>query len=220
MSSAAPRPRRPRAPSHWPEPSPFPRRPHRRTPPPPEESLKQCSYYWWDVYQPYSYSLNSPFGSQAKFSAMITACHKAGVKVYTDAVINQDSSGNVTWESNANRSATTTTSALSLNNSWNVADADATDVTFNENATTDWGTNVYIVGSIPSLGSWNTSDAVPLSSASYPNWSRLVIVPKSTTFEYKYLKKDGSGNVTWEAGTNRPYTTGSSSGYTTSIAWK
>ncbi|MFE8943565.1 carbohydrate-binding module family 20 domain-containing protein [Streptomyces sp. NPDC007856] len=139
---------------------------------------------------------------------------------FTYKFIKKDSSGNVTWESNANRSATTTTSALSLNNSWNVADADATDVTFNENATTGWGTNVYVVGSVPSLGSWNTSDAVPLSSASYPKWSRLVIVPKSTAFEYKYLKKDGSGNVTWESGTNRSYTTGSSSGYTTNDTWK
>ncbi|MGW2643754.1 carbohydrate-binding module family 20 domain-containing protein [Streptomyces sp. NPDC001393] len=139
---------------------------------------------------------------------------------FTFKYLKKDSSGNVTWESNANRSAATTTAALSLNNSWNVADTDATDVTFNENATTDWGTNVYVVGSIPSLGSWNTSDAIPLSSASYPNWSKLVIVPKSTTFTYKYLKKDGSGNVTWESGTNRSYTTGSSSGYTTSDTWK
>jgi hypothetical protein len=82
------------------------------------------------------------------------------------------------------------------------------------------GTNVYVVGAIPSLGSWNTSDAIPLSSASYPTWSKPVIVPKSTSFEYKYVKKDGSGNVTWESGTNRSYTTGSSSGYTTSDTWK
>ncbi|MFD5796218.1 carbohydrate-binding module family 20 domain-containing protein [Streptomyces diastatochromogenes] len=134
--------------------------------------------------------------------------------------IKKDSSGNVTWESNANRSATTTTSAVSLNNSWNVANASATDVTFNETATTDLGTNVYVVGSIASLGSWNTSDAIPLSSASYPTWSKLVIVPRSTAFEYKYIKKDGSGNVTWESGTNRSYTTGSSSGYTTGDTWK
>ncbi|MBK3576017.1 alpha-amylase [Streptomyces sp. MBT65] len=134
--------------------------------------------------------------------------------------IKKDSSGNVTWESNANRAATTTASAVSLNNSWNVADADATDVTFNEYATTTLGTNVYVVGSIASLGSWNTSDAIPLSSASYPTWSKLVIVPKSTTFAYKYIKKDSSGTVTWESGTNRSYTTGTSSGYTASDTWK
>ncbi|WP_228395892.1 carbohydrate-binding module family 20 domain-containing protein [Streptomyces sp. RB17] len=47
------------------------------------------------------------------------------------------------------------------------------------------------------------ADAIPLSSASHPNWSRPVIVPKSTTFAYEYVKKDGSGNVTWDSGTNR-----------------
>lgn len=139
---------------------------------------------------------------------------------FTYKYIKKDSSGNVTWESNANRSATTTTSAITLNNSWNVADTDATDVTFNEYATTDWGTNVYVVGSIASLGSWNTADAIPLSSASYPTWSKLAIVPKSTSFTYKYLKKDSSGNVTWESGTNRSYTTGTSSGYKTSDTWQ
>ncbi|WP_330304059.1 MULTISPECIES: carbohydrate-binding module family 20 domain-containing protein [unclassified Streptomyces] len=139
---------------------------------------------------------------------------------FTYKYIKKDSSGNVTWESNANRAATTASSAVSLNNSWNVADAGATDVTFNEYATTDWGTNVYVVGSVASLGSWSTSDAIPLSSASYPTWSKLVIVPKSTTFTYKYIKKDSSGNVTWESGTNRSYTTGTSSGYTASDTWK
>jgi alpha-amylase len=139
---------------------------------------------------------------------------------FTFKYIKKDSSGNVTWESNANRAATTTTSAVSLNNSWNVADTDATDVTFNEYATTDLGTNVYVTGSIASLGSWNTSDAIPLSSESYPTWSKLVIVPKSTAFTYKYIKKDSSGNVTWESGTNRSYATGTSSGYTTSDTWK
>ncbi|WP_327314574.1 carbohydrate-binding module family 20 domain-containing protein [Streptomyces sp. NBC_01235] len=134
--------------------------------------------------------------------------------------VKKDSSGNVTWESNANRSAASTTSALTLDNSWNVASASATDVTFNVSATTSLGTNVYVVGSLASLGSWNTSDAIPLSSASYPTWSKTVIVPKSTAFEYKFLKKDSSGNVTWESGTNRSYTTGSSSGYSTSDTWK
>ncbi|MFJ3301914.1 carbohydrate-binding module family 20 domain-containing protein [Streptomyces sp. NPDC086549] len=134
--------------------------------------------------------------------------------------IKKDSSGNVTWESNANRTASAASTAITVNSSWNVATANATDVTFNEYATTSWGTNVYVVGSLPSLGSWNTGDAIPLSSASYPTWSRLVIVPRSTAFEYKYVKKDGSGNVTWESGTNRSYTTGSSSGYTTSDTWK
>jgi len=139
---------------------------------------------------------------------------------FTYKYIKKDASGAVTWESNANRTGTAATSALTLNNSWNVADANATDVTFNATATTNPGTNVYVVGSIASLGSWNTADAIPLSSAAYPVWSKAVIVPKGTAFEYKYLKKDASGAVTWESGTNRAFTTGSSSGYTTGDTWK
>ncbi|MGM0355042.1 carbohydrate-binding module family 20 domain-containing protein [Streptomyces sp. ECR3] len=139
---------------------------------------------------------------------------------FTYKYLKKDASGNVTWESNANRSASAGSSALTLDNSWNVASADATDVTFRVTATTSPGTNVYVVGSLPSLGSWNPADAIPLSSASYPAWSKLVIVPRSTAFTYKYLKKDTSGNVTWESGTNRAFTTGASSGYTATDTWK
>jgi alpha-amylase len=55
---------------------------------PPAESLRHPSGVWWDVYQPFSYRLNSRFGTQAQFTAMINACHAAGIDVYTDAVIN------------------------------------------------------------------------------------------------------------------------------------
>ncbi|MEV6346249.1 carbohydrate-binding module family 20 domain-containing protein [Actinoplanes sp. NPDC051851] len=134
--------------------------------------------------------------------------------------LKKDSSGNVTWESNANRAVTTGTSAVTYNNSFNVANAGATSVTFNEYATTTTGTNVYVVGSIASLGAWNTADAIPLSSAAYPTWSKAVIVPQSTSFEYKYLKKDSAGTVTWESGSNRTYTTGTATSYTTSDTWK
>lgn len=55
---------------------------------PPAESLRAPAGVWWDVYQPYSYKLNSRFGNQTEFSSMINACHGAGIKVYTDAVVN------------------------------------------------------------------------------------------------------------------------------------
>ncbi|MFJ9173311.1 alpha-amylase family protein [Streptomyces sp. NPDC102360] len=55
---------------------------------PPEESLKQADFYWWDVYQPYSYKLDSRFGDESAFKDMVDTCHGAGIEVYTDAVIN------------------------------------------------------------------------------------------------------------------------------------
>jgi alpha-amylase len=79
--------------------------------------------------------------------------------------------------------------------------------TFGVNATTVWGQNVYVVGNVAALGSWNTASAILLSSASYPVWSGTVNLPASTSVEYKYIKKDGSGNVVWESGANRAFTT-------------
>lgn len=80
-------------------------------------------------------------------------------------------------------------------------------VTFNVNATTTWGQNVFVVGNIPALGSWNTANAVPLGATNYPVWSGTVSLPASTAVQYKYIKKDGSGNVIWESGNNRSFTT-------------
>ncbi|WP_433462193.1 alpha-amylase [Spirillospora sp. CA-128828] len=60
---------------------------------PPAESVSLGStsdgaHPWWEVYQPVSYGLTSRLGTRAQFSAMVTACHNAGVRVYVDAVIN------------------------------------------------------------------------------------------------------------------------------------
>jgi len=92
-------------------------------------------------------------------------------------------------------------------------------VTFDENATTYWGQNVFVVGSIPALGSWNTANAVALSSQNYPFWTAALTAPTNTYFEYKYIKIDGSGNVIWESGNNRFYTTGSSGSITFNDTW-
>uniref|UniRef100_A0AAU2UWG0 Alpha-amylase n=1 Tax=Streptomyces sp. NBC_00003 TaxID=2903608 RepID=A0AAU2UWG0_9ACTN len=91
---------------------------------------------------------------------------------------------------------------------------------FHENKTTVWGQNVYVVGSIPALGNWDPAAAVPLSSASYPVWSATVSTPANTRFEYKYIVKDGSGNVTWESGGNRVHTSAASGSETLNDTWK
>ncbi|MFL6077792.1 MAG: carbohydrate-binding module family 20 domain-containing protein [Mycobacteriales bacterium] len=84
----------------------------------------------------------------------------------------------------------------------------AVQVTFNEYATTYWGQNVYVVGSIPALGNWDPAAAVPLSSANYPTWTGTATLPAGITFQYKYLKKNPDNTVTWESDPNRTYTTG------------
>jgi alpha-amylase len=132
--------------------------------------------------------------------------------------IAKDANGNVTWELDPNHSATTGTAAATLSDTWHGASSTVS-ATFSVNATTWSGQNVYVVGSVPALGSWNTANAVALSSAAYPVWSGTVTLPPNTAFEYKYIKKDPDGSVEWESGANRTYSTGASGTATLNDAW-
>lgn len=82
--------------------------------------------------------------------------------------------------------------------------------TFEVNATTYWGQNVFVVGNVPALANWDPASAVPLSSASYPVWRATVNLPANTAVQYKYIKKDG-GQVVWESDPNRVRTTAATS---------
>ncbi|MGI5118195.1 carbohydrate-binding module family 20 domain-containing protein [Marinactinospora thermotolerans] len=77
------------------------------------------------------------------------------------------------------------------------------DVSFHARVTTWYGQNVFVVGSVPQLGSWDTGRAVALSSADYPVWKASVDIPEGTRLEYKYIKKDPDGRITWESDPNR-----------------
>ena len=91
-------------------------------------------------------------------------------------------------------------------------------VTFAVNATTVWGENVYVLGNRAELSNWNTSGGLDLSSATYPVWRGTVNFPPNTTFEYKYVRKNGS-TVTWEAGANRSVNTGGACTLTMNDTW-
>ncbi|MFF3947625.1 carbohydrate-binding module family 20 domain-containing protein [Streptomyces sp. NPDC001902] len=96
----------------------------------------------------------------------------------------------------------------------------ASGASFSVNATTVWGQNVYVVGNNAALGNWNTGNALPLSSVAYPVWKLDVSMGAGTSFEYKYIKKDGSGNVTWESGGNRTATVPASGKVTLGDTWR
>ncbi|KAF7198311.1 Glucoamylase I, partial [Pseudocercospora fuligena] len=62
-------------------------------------------------------------------------------------------------------------------------------------------------GSISQLGSWSTANALTLSASNYttdnPVWYITVSIPAGTYFEYKYLRQESNGALTWEDGSNR-----------------
>lgn len=94
------------------------------------------------------------------------------------------------------------------------------------NATTALGTNVYLVGSCYELGNWDPDKAIgPMYNSTptigvYPTWFMDVNVPAGTKIEYKFIKKDSSGNVTWESGSNHVITTPSSGTAEISVNWQ
>ncbi|KAF9053168.1 glycoside hydrolase [Panaeolus papilionaceus] len=93
-------------------------------------------------------------------------------------------------------------------------------VTFEENATTNSGENIFVTGSISQLGSWNTGSAVALSSTSNSVWKATISFPASTAFEFKFIKKTSSGSVIWESDPNRQVTLNSSGSQTITTSWR
>jgi alpha-amylase len=55
---------------------------------PPNEHRLLLGRPWYERYQPVSYKLTSRSGTRAELVEMIQRCHKAGVRIYADAVIN------------------------------------------------------------------------------------------------------------------------------------
>ncbi|KAF8603724.1 glucoamylase [Ceratobasidium sp. AG-I] len=92
-------------------------------------------------------------------------------------------------------------------------------VTFTETATTVYGENIYLTGSVDALANWSPDNALLLSSASYPKWSITVNLPASTAVQYKFIRKY-NGAVTWESDPNRSITTPSSGTYTENDTWR
>ena len=94
---------------------------------------------------------------------------------------------------------------------YEVLSGDQVQVNFKVNATTAVGQNLYVVGSIPELGSWDPAKAPEaMMNPNHPDWFLPISVPKATQFEFKFIKKDGNGIVVWESGSNRVFVSPSS----------
>ncbi|ETW81510.1 glycoside hydrolase family 15 protein [Heterobasidion irregulare TC 32-1] len=92
-------------------------------------------------------------------------------------------------------------------------------VTFNVQATTVYGENIYITGSVDALQNWSPDNALILSAANYPTWSITVNLPASSSIQYKYIRKY-NGATTWESDPNMQITTPSSGTYVESDTWR
>lgn len=88
--------------------------------------------------------------------------------------------------------------------------ATAVDVTFDEKVETKYGQTIKIVGSIETLGNWDTNNAVPLNANDYtaenPVWKGTIRFHAGERFEYKFINVAEDGTVTWEADPNHTYT--------------
>ena len=92
-------------------------------------------------------------------------------------------------------------------------------MTFNATVTTVLGQNVYLVGSIPALGWLEHGERDRPVLGGLPGLVGTVTLPANTAVEYKFIKKDGAGNVEWESGANRTLNTGTAS-QTVNATWK
>ncbi|MFD8526634.1 carbohydrate-binding module family 20 domain-containing protein [Streptosporangium canum] len=135
--------------------------------------------------------------------------------------IKKTTAGAVTWESGSNRAFSTPAGGThAVTETFRGDTAAQAAVSFNANVTTYYGQNVYVVGNLPALGGWDPGQAVALSSADYPIWRVAVNLPPNTAVEYKYIKKNPDGSVTWESGGNRTLTTPSTGTHTSNDTWK
>lgn len=95
---------------------------------------------------------------------------------------------------------------------YNVLSGDQNQVIFHVTANTNYGENVYIVGNIPELGSWDANKCTEaMLNPNHPEWFLPVSVPAGTQIEFKFIKKDSTGKITWESGENRTITSSSAS---------
>jgi len=83
-------------------------------------------------------------------------------------------------------------------------------VTFNEVVTTTNGQTIKIVGNNAQLGNWAGTSAVTLSASKYttsnPLWYVTLNLAPGLVVQYKYIKVESSGTITWESDPNRSYT--------------
>jgi glucoamylase len=116
-------------------------------------------------------------------------------------------------------SGSTTTTTATGTTTTSTGTGSTVAVTFKVYATTVWGENIFLTGSLSQLANWDPNNSLALSASGYPTWSVTVNLPSSTTFQYKYIRKY-NGAITWESDPNRSFTTPSGGSYTINDTWR
>ncbi|KAI9429334.1 glycoside hydrolase [Lactarius indigo] len=73
--------------------------------------------------------------------------------------------------------------------------AELVPVLFEEYATTTFGENVFVMGSVPGLGNWDPNSAIPLEPIKYPIWTATAYFPPNTEFEFSFIRKKSDGTI-------------------------
>lgn len=88
--------------------------------------------------------------------------------------------------------------------------APTVEITFEMKYGTQLGQNIKLIGNVPELGSWNTANAISMSSAEYtssnPQWKQTVVLKAGTQIQYKFIVVNADGSITWERDPNRSWT--------------
>ncbi len=84
-------------------------------------------------------------------------------------------------------------------------------VLFDVNATTYYGENIYLVGNVSDLGTWDISNAQPMNAGNYtserPLWYADVMLPGDISINYQYVRQENCGQPYILETVNRTLTT-------------
>jgi glycosidase len=97
--------------------------------------------------------------------------------------------------------------------------------TVNNASPTNPGDNIYLTGNTIELSNWASTKqaavgAMLTTAGTYPNWWLTVSVPAGATLQFKAIKIQANGTVTWENGSNHSYTVPASGVGTVNVNWQ
>lgn len=98
-------------------------------------------------------------------------------------------------------------------------------LTFNVNASTYFGENIFLIGNTTELGAWDFANSDAMSAADYtaerPLWSFTIALAAGETLDYKYVREENCGQASIYEAINRTVTVPECGGtpFTLEDAW-